>query len=238
MARKLKTVIIDDSPGIIKMLLDLCQESPLVEIIRTFSNPREFLDNAPILEFDLCLIDVEMPEMDGITLAQMLINKPFIFVTGADNMLRNALNLAPVDIVTKPIMKDRLDKALAKAYELFMDKQEYDVFNVAESKSKVKIQLSDIMLVITDSIDPRNKIVFLRNGEKYTLMDCRLKRLLDICPLLIQVNKSEAVSLEAIHQIEHETATLRGIEGPDVPKYINIGRSYKKPFQERLFYKS
>jgi DNA-binding LytR/AlgR family response regulator len=238
MARKLKTVVIDDEESIIQIILDLCHDSPFVEIIETFSSPKEFLKAAPLLDFDLCLIDIEMPEMDGLTLAQMLNNKPFIFITDADSKLRNALSLAPVDIVTKPILKDRFDKALSKAYELFADKLDYELFNVAESKTKIKLHLPDILLVITDSIDPRNKIVFLRNGEKYTIMDCTLLRLLDLCPLLIQVNKSEAVSLEAIHEVEHEIATIKNIQDTDAPKYISIGRIYRKSFKERLFYKS
>lgn len=236
MARKLKTIAVDDDPFIIGTIEDLCRDSPIIEIVKTFSNPKEFIDKIPTLDFDLCLLDVEMPEMQGTVVAQMLKNKPFIFITGADSKLREALSLAPVDVVTKPILKDRLDRALNKAYELFVDKQEYALFNVAESKRKMKLHLHDILLVVTDTVDPRHKTVFMRNGEKYTLMECTLEGLLDICPLLVQVSKSEAVSLEVVNEVEYDMVTIKGIEGKEVPKYVTLGRAFRKSFKERLFY--
>ncbi len=236
MARKLKTIIVDDDPFIVSMIEDLCRDSAIVEVIKTFNNPKEFIENAPSLDFDLCLLDIQMPEMEGLVVAQMLKNKPFIFITGSDNKLRDALSLSPVDIVTKPILKDRLDRALSKAYELFMDKKEYELFSVAESNRKMNIHLPDILLAVTDTIDPRHKLVFMRNGEKYTLMDCTLERLLDSCPLLVQANKAEAVSLEAVNEVEHDMATIKGLGGKDAPKYVTLGRAFRKSFKERLFY--
>jgi two-component system LytT family response regulator len=236
MGRKLKTIIVDDDPFIVSMIEDLCRDSAIVQVIKTFNNPKEFIENAPVLDFDLCLLDIQMPEMEGLVVAQMLKNKPFIFITGSDNKLRDALSLSPVDIVTKPILKDRLDRALSKAYELFMDKKEYELFSVAESSRKMNIHLPDVLLAVTDNVDPRHKLVFLRNGEKYTLMDCTLERLLDSCPLLVRANKAEAVSLEAVNEVEHDMATIKGIEGKEAPKYVTLGRAYRKSFKERLFY--
>jgi DNA-binding LytR/AlgR family response regulator len=237
MARKLRTIIVDDDAMTTKMIINLSDGSNSVEITKTFLNPQEFIDTAPMLDFDLCVIDIEMPEMSGLVVAQILGKKPFIFITSSDSKLRSALSLCPVDIVTKPIMKERLDIAFEKAHELFIDKQEYDVFNIAESKKKIKLHLPDILLVTTDTIDPRNKIVYMGNGEKYTLMDYTLTRLLEMCPLLVQVSRSEAISIEAINQVEHEVVTVKGLNGIDIPKYVNLGRSFRESFKERVFYK-
>ena len=236
MARKLKAIVLDDDKFIVGIIEDLCRDSSIVEIVKTFSNPKEFLEQAPMLNFDLCLLDIQMPEMEGLVVAQMLKNKPFIFITGSDDKLRDALSLSPVDVVTKPILKDRLDKALSKAYELFMDKQEYELFSVAESSKKMSLHLPDILLVVTDTVDPRHKLVYMRNGEKYTIMDCTLERLLDSCPMLVRANKAEAVSLEAVNEVEHDMATLKGIGGKDAPKYVTLGRAFRKSFKEKLFY--
>ena len=175
--------------------------------------------------------------MERTLVAQLLKNKPFIFVTGADNKLRDALNLSPIDIITKPILKDRLDKALAKAHELLMDKNEYDLFNVAESRRKLKIHLPDIMMVGTDGVDPRHKIAIMRNGEKHTIMDCTLEFLMDSCASLVQVNKREAISLEVVNEVDHDLVTLKPMADKDAPKHITLGRAFRKSFKERLFYK-
>jgi DNA-binding LytR/AlgR family response regulator len=237
MARKLKAIVVDDDPFMVSMIQDLCKDSQIVEVYKAFNNPKEFIDKAPQLDFDLAMLDIQMPEMEGTIVAQMMKNKPFIFITGSDNKLRDALSLSPIDVVTKPIMKDRLDKALAKAYELLMDKKEYELFNVAESSKKVKLHLPDILFVGTDTVDARHKLVCLRNGEKYTIMDSSLEDLLDSCPLLVQVNKREAVSMEAVNEVEHDMVTLKAMAAKDAPKYVTLGRAFRKSFKEKLFYR-
>lgn len=237
MARKLKAIVLDDDPFIVSMIQDLCRDSQIVEVTKTFNNPKDFVEQAPHLDFDLAMLDIQMPEMEGTVVAQMLKNKPFIFVTGADERLRDALSLSPIDVVTKPILKDRLDKALAKAYELLMDKKEYELFNVAESARKVKIHLPDILLVGTDDTDPRHKVAYMRNGEKYTIMDTTIDKLIDACPLLVQVNKREAVSLETVNEVEHDMITIKEMADKGAPKYVTLGRAFRKSFKEKLFYR-
>ncbi len=237
MIKKLRTVAVDDDEYFLSSLLQLCKESPIVEVKDTFTDPTEFLKQAPELIFDLCLLDIQMPGIDGTTLAQVLNDKPVIFISGTDHKFRDAIDISPIDIVTKPIMKDRLYKAFQKAHELLVEKKEYELFNVAESRRKVNIRLVDIIFVSTDEIDPRNKQVWLKNGEKYTLMNCKMDLLTANSPSLIQVNKSQAVSLEAVHEVEYDLLTLKGITAEDgKPKQITLGMVYRAKFKERMFY--
>lgn len=237
MRKKLQAIAVDDDPFFLSSLLQLCKESPLVEVVHSFTDPAEFLQQAPMLTFDLCLLDIQMPAMDGITLAQVLNNKPVIFISGTDYKFRDALNISPIDIVTKPIMKDRLYSAFQKAFDLLMEKKEFELFNVAESSRKVKIRLTDIILVSTDEIDPRNKEVWLKGGEKYTLMNVNIERLTANSPLLVQVNKSQAVSLDAVNEVEFDLLTLTGVKADDGrPKQVTLGTVYRAKFKERMFY--
>ncbi|HXP52816.1 MAG TPA: response regulator [Bacteroidia bacterium] len=237
MLKKLRAVAVDDNKAVLSTLTQMCKESALVELVNTFTNPNEFLEQAPMLEFDLCLLDIEMPQMEGTTLAQILGNKPIIFISGSDEKFRDALNLSPVDIVPKPIMKDRLNKAFEKACNLFAEKKEYELFNVAESNKKVKIRLGDIMLITTDDVDPRHKQAWMKNGEKYTLMNCKIEHLTANSPSLVQVNRAEAVSLEAVHEVEHDLITLKGVLAENGrPKQVTLGVAFKKKFKERMFY--
>lgn len=237
MLNKLITIAVDDDPNILSTLVELSKPSPLIEIAHTFTNPAEFLAKAPSLKFDLCLLDIQMPQMEGLTLAQILKNKPVIFISGSDDKFREALNLSPVDIVPKPIFKDRLYKAFEKAHNLLVESKEYELFNVAESNKKISIRLPDIMLVTTDDVDPRHKLVWLRNGEKYTLMNCKLEHLTGNSKTLVQVNRAEAVSLEAVHEVEHDLITLKGILTEDGrSKQITLGQAFKQKFKERMFF--
>jgi two-component system LytT family response regulator len=237
MRNKLRAASVDDDPNIHATLKQMCKESPLVEIAYTYSDPEKFLSDAPTLDFDLCMLDIQMPGMEGITVAQLLNKKPVIFITGADDRFRDALNLSPVDIVPKPILKDRLFRAIEKAYNMIVEKREYELFNVAESNKKVKIRLQDILFVSTDDIDPRHKQVWLKNGETYTLMNYKLDELAEHSPTLVQVNRGELISLEAVHEVERDLITLKGIKAENgKPKQVTLSPNFKKKFMDRMFY--
>ena len=235
MPRRLKTVIVDDDEFIVSMVKDLCQDSVLVKVIATYMDPRQFLKEAPMLDFDLVLLDVHMPQLDGTVLAQMLNNKPVIFITGTENRLKDALSLSPIDVVVKPFSKDRLNKALEKAVQLIGGTKEYDLFNVAESNRKMKIKLADMVLITSDEEDPRNKQLLMQGGQKYTLMDYNLETLMEMCPSLIQVNKAQLVSMDAFSEVDHDIIVLKGIE--DYNMEITLSRSYRQQFMAQVFYR-
>ena len=59
----------DELPGLayLKMLCDQLEE---VEVVKAFNSPiMHLLKELPNLEFDLCILDIEMPEMNGLQLA-------------------------------------------------------------------------------------------------------------------------------------------------------------------------
>jgi len=237
MLKKLRAVAVDDDSSILSTLEAMCKESPLIELVCAFTSPTEFLKQLPKLNFDLCILDIQMPEMEGTVLAQVLNNKPVIFVSGSDERFRDALNLNPIDIVPKPILQDRLYKAFKKAYDQLAEKREFELFCVAEFKHKVKIRLQDIMLVTTDDVDARHKQAWMKNGDKYTLMNCNIEHLTTNCAALIQVNKREAVSLEAVHEVEHDLITLKGLLADDGRCIqVTLGAAFSKKFKERMFY--
>ena len=238
MPNKLKAIAVDDDVNALATLSQMCKESVFIDLVKTYSNPNEFLSHAPQLNFDLCMLDIEMPGMEGITLAQLLKNKPVIFITGSDHKFREALNIAPIDIVPKPVLKDRLFRAFEKAHNLLAQKKEFELFNVAESSKKVKIRLPDILLITTDETDPRHKVAWMKNGDKFTLMNTKLEHLLENTASLIQVNKSEAVSLDAVHEVEHDLITLKDILADNGrAMQVTLSRVYQAKFMERMFYK-
>src|ERR1700691_3980850 len=104
MSGKLKCVIVDDFYPTIVELQRLCEESPHVAVVATFSSPKKFLEALPTLDYDLCLLDVFMPEMDGFAVANLIKDKPLILMTDIYDKLKHALDLTyPIDVITKPI---------------------------------------------------------------------------------------------------------------------------------------
>lgn len=72
--------------------------------------------------FDLVLLDIHMPGLDGLQLAQRLKALPhppaLVFVTAHPDHALSAFELDAVDYLTKPVRRERLQQALAKAQRL------------------------------------------------------------------------------------------------------------------------
>lgn len=237
MQKRIKIAVVDDDESMHDILRDLYSDSKLVEIKYNYTDPRKFIQDAPVLDFDLCFLDISMPDIDGLVLAQILKNKPFIFITGSEDKLKAALGLEPIDIITKPFHKERIDHALEKAYKLISEKIEHGLFSVAESDKKVRIPLNDIIFVDTDDIDPRHKMVVLKGGSKYTLMGCSMEELLSYAPQLIQVNRKQLVALDHINEMQHDLVSVKDAQPLCIPREITLSRAYKKEVQKRIFYK-
>jgi DNA-binding LytR/AlgR family response regulator len=175
-----------------------------------------------------------MPGMSGLTVAQLLGKKPIIFVTGSDDKFRAALDLGPVDIVTKPFTQERVNRALSK----FGAKSvEYGVFNVAESKRKVNIHLPDILYVCSDNIDPRNKMAVIKGGESYTLMNNSFTELKALAPQLVQINRQELVSIDLVKEMGHDCVSLNDAGIKTIPLESTLTATCKDELAKRMFYR-
>ena len=119
MNTKLKCLLLDDElPGLTYLKM-LCEQIPELEIVKAFNNPETLLAELPELDFDLCISDIEMPGIDGLTLASLLQNKLVIFTTAYKDYAAEAFDVNAVDYITKPVTKERLQIAVAKALERF-----------------------------------------------------------------------------------------------------------------------
>jgi len=60
----------------------LCEQIPELEVVKAFNSPKLFLAEIPKLDFDLCILDIEMPEMNGYDATKLIrgFNKKVIIV--------------------------------------------------------------------------------------------------------------------------------------------------------------
>lgn len=116
MAGKIRALVVDDSALIRRLLTDMLNSAPDIEVVGSAPDPFVARDKIKSLEPDVMTLDIEMPRMDGITFLRNLMRlrpMPVIMVStlteqGAEVTLE-ALELGAVDFVTKP----KLDVARA-----------------------------------------------------------------------------------------------------------------------------
>jgi two-component system response regulator AlgR len=120
----LRVFIVDDEPPARSRLRDLlndCSAQLALEIVGEAGNGREALDKLADIAADVVLLDIRMPQMDGIELAQHLNKLPkppvVIFTTAYDAYAIKAFDLRVIDYLLKPIRLGRLFEALNRARE-------------------------------------------------------------------------------------------------------------------------
>ncbi len=125
MSAPIRILLVDDSAVIRRLLTDVLSGDPALEVADSAANGRIALAKLPTVKPDIVILDVEMPEMDGLeTLAEIRKRQPrlpvimFSSITerGAAVTLE-ALALGANDYVTKPSNSGNMTTALQRVRE-------------------------------------------------------------------------------------------------------------------------
>ncbi|MEW6305400.1 MAG: LytTR family DNA-binding domain-containing protein [Verrucomicrobiota bacterium] len=116
----IRALIIDDEPLARERLRGLLKDEPDIEVIGECRDGAEALREIQRQQPDLLFLDMEMPEMDGLTLLSRLEVNPFpvvVFVTAHAKFALKAFEVNALDYLLKPFDRSRFQKALARARE-------------------------------------------------------------------------------------------------------------------------
>jgi two-component system LytT family response regulator len=116
----MRTLVVDDEPLARDGLRLMLAAHPDLEIVGEAGNGREALRLFDQVRPELLLIDIQMPEMDGLELAAALPldlgpEPAVIFVTAHDAYALRAFEVHALDYLLKPVDDRRLALALARA---------------------------------------------------------------------------------------------------------------------------
>jgi two-component system chemotaxis response regulator CheB len=127
---KIRVLVVDDSVVVRRMLSEMLSNNPAIESVSTASNGKIALARIPQVNPDAVILDVEMPEMDGIqTLAEIRRSNPMlpvimfstVTVRGAAATL-DAIALGANDYVAKPSTRSGTVGQLGLVYQDLVDK--------------------------------------------------------------------------------------------------------------------
>jgi len=111
-------IVVDDEWYTLEEICGLVAKTGWMTVVGRYQNPRQALEGASGLAPQVAFIDVEMPEMDGITLAEKLLetNPSLIvaFITAWDQYAVQAFDLNALDYVMKPIKLERFERMIEK----------------------------------------------------------------------------------------------------------------------------
>ena len=114
----MKVLIADDEPVARQILREHVETTAGLDLSGEAATGSEAI--ARILEWkpDLLLLDMEMPELDGLAVVRSLRGKEaplVIFVTAYEQHALEAFNVGAVDYLLKPVRRERFEQAIEKA---------------------------------------------------------------------------------------------------------------------------
>ncbi len=122
--QKIRVLIVDDIAETRENVRKLLQFETDFEVVGAAKSGKEALQLTQELSPDVVLMDINMPDMDGITATEAIRQKsPFVqviilSVQGDPNYMRRAMLAGARDFLTKPPMGDELTSAIRRAGEM------------------------------------------------------------------------------------------------------------------------
>lgn len=231
MTKKIKCVIVDDEPMAREILESFVEKTPNLELISSCKNAMEALQVSQKQTVDLFFLDINMPEITGLSLAK-IVNKQaqIIFTTAYRDYAVDGFNLNVVDYLLKPIAFDRFLQAVQKLIEpeyplnsTEKSKNNNDFVFVRSDRKMVKINFKDMLFV--ESLSDYIKVYTIENEiiTRETISNFESELPEDF----IRVHRSYIVSVSKISSYTNEYIEIG-------KKAIPISRSYKESVLQKL----
>ena len=109
-------LIVDDEPKLINYLVvKLAKLWPELDVVGTAENGLEAVTLAKKIKPDIVFLDIKMPGLNGLAVAEMLPkHSKIVFVTAFDQYAADAFEQSAVDYLLKPVGEERLTKTIQR----------------------------------------------------------------------------------------------------------------------------
>jgi len=201
----LRILIIDDEIPARKRLRRMLADVPAVHVVAEAATGGEALRLIPVKVPDVLLLDISMPELDGMTLAQMLqaqASPPaVIFCTAWSDQAVEAFACDAVDYLVKPVRAERLEAAIEKARRFVARGGGSASGLFLRSTLGGKVHLLPMADVICLYAEDKYTMVVHENGKR--VVDQSLRRLeQDHADILVRIHRGTLVVRNRIRGLE------------------------------------
>lgn len=225
--RPISCLIVDDETIAREIIATHLSKINNIHVVASCSNAIEAFNHISNHKVDLVFLDINMPEISGISFAKSINSDiKVIFTTAYRDYAVEGFELKAVDYLLKPISFERLHKALHTYFEIYGENEStLNTFNdnsdfifVRSERKMIKIDFEDIIYIESYSdylkIHTKNTIIITR--ETISSIEAKLPK-----SLFLRIHRSYIISISAITSFTNEHITIQNNALP-------ISRSYKK----------
>lgn len=189
----LKAIIVDDEAPARSELKFLLDETGQVEVAAEAANVREAIEKLKNVGADIMFLDVNMPGVSGLQLAEALAKLKYppyiIFVTAYSEHAVKAFEVNATDYLVKPVETDRLVQAITKVSQLIASQGRSSV------NERIPVEKGGKKLLI-----PASKIHFIMAKDDYSYLHTDSDRYLSTVSLAQLEAKLEPLGFFRVHR--------------------------------------
>lgn len=226
----LKTIVVEDEPMALELMVDYIEKVKRLELIGSFRNGLLALDFLKQNKVDLIFLDINMPDLSGIELANLLEESPqIIFTTAYSEYAIEGFDLNAVDYLLKPISFARFLKACDRAIE---KKRTTTVKSEAHSRKFLliksgtethKVFQSDILFIEGSG----NYVTYHTTKGKLMSLQTMKELEAQLEPPFVRAHKSYIINLDYLTSFESHQLSIGKTKIP-------ISQAYKLGFLQDL----
>ncbi|GAB1265886.1 LytTR family DNA-binding domain-containing protein [Aurantivibrio infirmus] len=238
-------IVVDDEPLARDRLARMVSKLEDCEVVAQAENVEQALLAVAEHDPDVVLLDVRMPEEDGISAAKKITNMEdppaVIFCTAYDEYALDAFSTDAVGYLLKPVKQEDLEAALLKAQKL----NKVQLAALSERKAPADqrkhisaktrrgvelIPLDDVRFFIAD-----HKYVTVYHIEGETLIDDTLKELEnEFTNLFVRIHRNALVAIKAIEGMERNAQGQYRVRLKDIEEKPIVSRRHVSRLRELL----
>ncbi|GAB2955083.1 LytTR family DNA-binding domain-containing protein [Hymenobacter coalescens] len=238
MKEKLSCYIIEDEYLAQEILEEYIRKVPFLELKGTFGSPLEAAAQLRVDQPDLLFLDINMPDLDGLSFIPMLNPKPQIILTTAyDQYALRAYDLEVKDYLLKPFTFERFYKGVLRLYQ---EHNSRPVPAAPEEKTELRTEPEYIFLKVGHRIQKVavHDILFVEGMKDYLRIHTPAERIMTLLSFakleellpareFARVHRSFLVALDKIDHIEKNRIQI-------ADQMIPISDTYADAFYKRL----
>jgi DNA-binding LytR/AlgR family response regulator len=227
----IKAIAIDDEPIALQVMQTHAANIPFLSLQACFESAAEalaYLQKEPV---EVIFLDIQMPDISGVELAQILNPQAkIIFTTAYAQYAVTGFELSAVDYLLKPISYKRFLQACIKIKGQINEQTSplagltEDFLFVKDGYNYVRVHLSELLYIEAED----NYLSFYEVGKR-TLTRMKIGEALEKLPKdkFVRVHKSFIVALSKIEKIERHQLSLAA-------RKIPISSNYREQLLQKL----
>lgn len=215
--KQFKCLVVDDEELARILLKTHIEKLKNLSLIGSFENPLDALQVLQNQDVDLLFLDIQMPELNGTTVAKIVNPKTrIIFTTAYPQYALSGFDLNVLDYLLKPITFDRFEQAIEKAKNYFLNSSHDETIIVKSGYDLHKIRFENILF-----IEGSSEYVTFQTYDKRIMSYQTLKYLETSLPKqFMRVHRSYIVNLTKVKSLKSRELCIENFNIPVSETYI------------------